>query len=619
MNTASYVETLEHFHIEGFSEISILKHGKILTVFLYRLLSDQAMKKINLDGNILLAWAVGLAYAAGALNTLVLAPTGTFLPNTDSLIVLSLGLGLSLWWRPVRLSLNLSAKTWLALIGVLLLQLVFYRFDYADSLFFVLVTLGLMLLLSVYIYTIDNKQLFMRHLMYGILLVGVINASIQYFQLFNPATDFYPLIRPLASGNTPYGNVAQRNEASYINAMALVALLYVTHIHYAAAHFNKKFLLIGFTVLLFLLGGALGMGSSRIGAILPLVAIPGFMLMQQGLIKDKFFRLCAVLVLYLTAYFFGVWLLQAYGLQTIADRIIHGEFNTRWSLWQQSLMIFLDSPLLGSGWGTYAHEGIEKSGNLLWFAYSTHSHFLFSQIGAELGVLGLLALMPAGLSVLRATRLKLSLEYAGAWSIAVVTLLYSCTEYPLWYVRYLCIFVAVLAFLDTRTQSQEDVVTSAAYPLARLLGLVSVLLSLTAVYYHIQYRQIANVFLYLQASQTNTAEDFELYEKLPNPYGLSYAQEVFLFSILPTSTDKIEEKTTLGKRVSSHILSREILFKQGVFLTLNRQPEQANNYFKASCAINYGKECDQTRADLRQLSNDYPEIFQAVKQLSEQW
>ncbi|MDO5650610.1 MAG: Wzy polymerase domain-containing protein [Moraxella sp.] len=119
--------------------------------------------------------------------------------------------------------------------------------------------------------------------------------------------------------------------------------------------------------------------------------------------------------------------------------------------WQKSWQIFLENPVFGAGFDGYAYQSFLKD-----MAYTpkdmvqqsgffTHAHNIFMQIMAEMGTVGLVALLLAMVMLLVPILLRLTEPVVFIiGSMIVVSLLHSLLEYPLWHLKFLTAFVLLL-------------------------------------------------------------------------------------------------------------------------------------------------------------------------------
>ncbi|WP_348946128.1 Wzy polymerase domain-containing protein [Chitinibacter sp. FCG-7] len=125
--------------------------------------------------------------------------------------------------------------------------------------------------------------------------------------------------------------------------------------------------------------------------------------------------------------------------------------------WEKAWLTFLQHPLLGTGWGSYAahSNALQTRPEFAIVSESvlfTHAHNSVLNLLAETGAIAT-GIILAGISyaysnVLRAWRNPVVM-YAAA--LATVSVLHSLVEYPLWYFHFLGPFALILIFMQSGT------------------------------------------------------------------------------------------------------------------------------------------------------------------------
>lgn len=141
------------------------------------------------------------------------------------------------------------------------------------------------------------------------------------------------------------------------------------------------------------------------------------------------------------------------------DRMLAGGFGARrWVEWQKAWQVFQDHPLFGVGLGGYAAESVRLevamgfAGQWSESWLFTHCHNLILQLLAETGLLGT-AVVVGGLCWAFLPFFRK--EQANVHSLlvvllAMVLLLHSMVEYPLWYMSFLSLFAVLLGLSPAR-------------------------------------------------------------------------------------------------------------------------------------------------------------------------
>lgn len=555
------------------------------------------------DANRLLGWGLGLGYAVGILNNQHYEPYLTFFGEGLAVIILAFTLILTLWMCPIRF-MSVSALTWLGLAVLVAIQPSINSIIYMDSLVFPVVALLLVTVLSIQVYNLDNKPLFIQHLAVIVLLVGLVTAVIQGIQLTVNADDLPWGISRLREGQNPYGNLNQPNIAAYILSMAVVALFFV----YYRWRLSIIWLLLG----LFILAAANGMTGSRAGIILLTVALIIMVFFSQN--KDKKIQLFIfVTVTAVLGYQLGAWLISLL-LESSSgiERFQSGSIYHRLSLWHQAWLVFQEHPITGSGWGNFAAQGIKHAENIRWFYYASHAHSVFLQIAAELGLLGLIITLPVVGVILIAIRLSFPTDKLFAIGIVALTGLYSLSEFPLWYIYFLAIAATCIACLDTKVLCRLKSIMS-------MITITFMLLTMAgATYYLNKYYDVALTVGLVIDKSVDPKDKHLVYQKQEPIFGFSDAKEFMLFDLLPINQEKLAEKIALGERVVSHTPQPNNLMRQAQLYTLNKD-SRGLVLFKAACLFDEAKLCDKLNTAMEELAKEHPDEFLAVSKQYFEW
>ncbi|KJH69317.1 hypothetical protein UF16_00165 [Chromobacterium violaceum] len=145
------------------------------------------------------------------------------------------------------------------------------------------------------------------------------------------------------------------------------------------------------------------------------------------------------------------WLGLPIDAQSGSNRMLEGGFGARRRVeWTKAWLVFLEHPWLGVGVGRYAAQSVwlEAFGGLPKYPESvlfTQSHNLIFQLLAETGLIGTLC---AGIGLLGCllpffARGRQSPENLMLLSIALMILVHSMFEFPLWYLPFLSMLVIV--------------------------------------------------------------------------------------------------------------------------------------------------------------------------------
>jgi O-antigen ligase len=141
---------------------------------------------------------------------------------------------------------------------------------------------------------------------------------------------------------------------------------------------------------------------------------------------------------------------------TVSERLFAQAVDeNRLYLFRNAVAIFLKFPVLGAGYGQFAWQnfllGPEMSRTTLEGLFD-NAHNLFLHIGAELGGLGLIALIVPLVMLVRSIRTEShDIEWWWAPMLLLVEAIHSMLEFPMWYAHFLGIAALAFGFIDGRS------------------------------------------------------------------------------------------------------------------------------------------------------------------------
>lgn len=534
---------------------------------------------------------IATAYVGAVLMPYRVLPYPEFLMNSWTILLTSIGL--LLWFSKRRTGkITNSGITWTLLIALIIGQSIFIKPVYTDTLIFPIGALTVATLINLAISNCTHTE---RDSMLIALCSALAAASfgtfiIQTVQLLTPA-EFTPgWIIPIQGESQPNGNVAQRNQAAFIHALGLVGVLWLS---------RKSRGLIStsiVTILILIAGIGIAMTGSRIGMLLGFLATGActWQISQGSSQKKKYIATTLNSLLYIIGYLAFLYWYENQPIKhqflTASDRWQTVSNLSRYALQEQAWQMFSSSPLIGTGWGSFIAEGLKNAENSVLPLFADDSHFFLSQIAAELGILGLLAITPAAYVACKAI-LSRGIKKEGIhWIILTIFVVYSCTEYPLWNVNYLIIFSAFISLQEKSTEEQPKDATPSIKTEAPAITF-SLLLILGAAYWgksYLDLHMLGNTFI-----RENTTPQKKIIENVAMHgyiFGLSPISDYYNYVLLDYTEDNIEDKIELGTRVLSRFVAPNILEKHGLLLTIAEKEKTALTMFKALC-LYYPKEC----------------------------
>lgn len=561
------------------------------------------MKVLNHNFDRIVTVAALLLVTFATLNPYRLYPSADLFPNILAGLVVIIAISTAFFTTDQQLKLNKSTMTWLLLFAVILIQPVINNIAYIDSLVNPLASLVCVLLFSIAVMSVNNKRHLLQQFEIALIICLILSFGIQLLQLYGYNLSINSLLLTSLGSGRLDANFAQPNQATFMFCLAQIGCLYWYEL-------NKKTWWL-FIFGIFSIGIALTL--SRTGIIIAFVNILIFYGLLELKLNQKLFSIGKLTIVYSVFYGIGVWFykLAHSSVTTMTSsipqdnaiaRFNEGSLYMRESLQHQAYLIFIEQPLTGIGWGNFVQGAIDHYDQLEWFAYSEHSHFFVTQIASELGFLGLLTFIPLAIFILKKLNFRMSSFEATCYTSITAFLLYSCTEFPLWYVKYLLIFAFFIALLEEKywliSVSVKKVITLLSISL--MLGSMIYLKDFIKI--HQTFSEVKNVELSEQALKDS-------YVAMPNTFGLLKFKEQFLFYYLPVNSQNMDYKIELAERVVPSDLNQSSLFKYGQLLALNKNTEMASIIFKAACALEMKNGCTKITDRLKQLSLQDSEIY----------
>lgn len=572
-------------------------------------------KKLTFNPSIWLTLVIFGVYAFGTATTQHYLPSQIdFIPNITVIGLLCFGLTSLLIKIRIKV-IGLDSLFWLLLFLLILIQPFFIEYAYLDGMIFPLATILVCFILSVIINNADDKSKLVHYSAFGFIAVALFNTVFQALQYFN-LSDLWFVME--MKGNRFYGNVGQPNQLAFIYALGITACHYLL----IKAEYKRDLVIL---IVLVILGGGLALTSSRGGLILGLASFVIYALtINKNYNFKTFFTAAGASVI---GFLLGSYLLtihSLYGVEDTLTRLATGDNYARIELIQQAWVQSLHHPVLGVGFGNLLADSLEHIEEISWFVFSIHSHNLVMQFAAEFGVLGLGLLLMAGAIVIRPYWQSRTLESSFIFVALIIVGLYSLSEYPLWYTRFLIVAVLLLAVINNKT-FQININLNKIF-----IGLTALCI-LGSAYYYQSYKEYHRINTFLnyyaglddsQLATTATQEIAQIQQQmlmeLPSVFGFSAYKEFFIYHLLPKDNIDLKERINLGNRVLTKFLTLDILLKQALYLGLNNQPNQALRLYQGACLLDHSKSCDAVGQHVNELADNY-EQFEDVRQDYNEW
>jgi len=578
-----------------------------------------------------------LAVAGSVLMVYRVHPIPSALPNAWAALVWGTALmvwGGSVFKHKVKLQVSLAAWSWLGTVLWLLVQTRFTHSPYVDALLFPVAALTLAWALHVtgYQQTDERRRQLSDALACALVLGSLGTALLQTLQL-TQSPWLAGFVIPLPAGMQPFGNLAQRNQAAFVHVLGMLAWAHLWS-RYATGRIAWRWNgLIAMALCLSMVWG-LSMTASRLflfmGGLGWVAAAWQLSLLGSRVSKpNDWVRLVAIgllLVFTYTLFYAGFTSLApqiapSIVFDNVVERLGNVSNLTRVALQQQAWAMFSQSPWVGMGWGSFSAFALQWSDHSQLPMFADHSHFLPSQWLAELGLAGLLVVTPL---LLLMVRLLLSRKlWEGQFflqAFVVATLLYSCSEFPLWEGYFLFPFALVLGLLqaahqqDTNTGQGAEALTPVSASWVALLG---ALLVVGAVW---SGRTYVNLHWLGQKVFTGKPVGSSVFGEIAAMPGVGYGafKDVYLFAIMPIDRIDLEDKIVIGERVAGRFVDANILQRLGIFHALAGNFDRTKRLMQDACRF-YPDKCEKILSDLLKVPQTNPDALNKMNSELTQW
>lgn len=355
-------------------------------------------------------------------------------------------------------------------------------------------TLLIMAVWAVCVSLLSNDTRYFNALMGGLVVAAFSNALIALYQYFGWAMSHpLPFIKPTEAGYA-LGQVNQRNLLAFLCVLGLVIVIYCEE--WRKSTWARWMMC---AVGMILTAGAAAT-ASRSGA-LSFVALSLLVFLSRHYLS-AFTRRMALgfAFLYIGLSFFLPWLS---GFNSVFARFTDGEgvCHSRMILWSNAATMIKAAPWFGHGWGSFISTFYATGFEQRFCEFPDHAHNLFLQLGAELGIPIAIAAATYCLWLLTAQRgaLKGSSQRKIGYSMVVLSLTYSQTEFPLWNADFLAVFAIALGILFTPQAGHRTTVianTKGNLKIRLVTAVFGVFAIFAGIVGHYQYNRVSQLNLH---------------------------------------------------------------------------------------------------------------------------
>lgn len=424
---------------------------------------------------------------------------------------------------------------------------------------------------------------------------GVLTAFAGMLQHYGLEGPYAPLVWPSLAGNV-YGNLAQRNQYADYLALALASCAYL----YASGRMRGR---IAVPVAAILVHGLAVSGSRAAWLYIALILGVAMYHRRRSTAADGA-RLRSFSAWVAAGFVADQLALALSGVhETAAARMLTAAgFDARLQILSSGLDMFLQSPLLGTGWGSYAWLDFERRASLaapVAIGVTDNAHNVLLHLLAETGVCGALIAVAAAVLWWRDARAG-GRHAEGCWLALLIGIIgvHSMLEFPLWQSYFLGVAALAAGLGATRSLS---------LPLARVapFGLAAVLAAgaanAAAVAY--EYRQLEQLFAV--GRRDRLAQVDALVALAGRELLLQPVAELVIANRMDIDGDFLPEKLALNARVMRFFPAPMVVFRHAALLALSGDASGAAALFSRAARV-YPGALPQARAALRRLREAYP-------------
>ena len=454
-------------------------------------------------------------------------------------------------------------------------------------------------------------------LAWALLAGGMLNALAGVLQHYLPSAAIDLLVAPKFSVAV-YGNIGQANHFADYIALALASAAYL----YARGSLRVRWA----AACAVLLSWVLALSGSR-SPWLYLGALAALALLLRGRAQTaEGGRLLRYSFCLLPGFIAAQWIVtlpflmpEAGLLVTSGQRLFDaaGGIEARLQLAQEAWAAFIESPLLGAGWGRFSWHHFQYqalTGAAAAPGVFNHAHNLVLQLMAETGVLGVLAVVGPVLAWIRDRR-SIALDIEHWWLLALLTVLaiHSMLELPLWYSNFLGIAAILLgAGASQSLKPRAERVARAAVAASIAIGSLNLALVVPA------YRDFERLLFAQGGGAAIAADEAGFASGVMNVHRdpvLKPYLEVAVSSGITVSEDQLRGKLELNSRVMRFAPGNLVVYRQALLLAAAGEREAALQQLESAARV-YPLTLPHAVAVLTELDRRDPARFRPLLELA---
>lgn len=545
---------------------------------------------------------MGILYLYGILSTAHYGMgSKDFYIGLVTSVVASVGLVFWYYNNSIK-KIGISTLTWLSLAFLIVFQPLINDITYSDALIFPFGTLLIATLLSIIVVNLskDIENRLIKSSAYIFLIGGILTVCTQLIQLFIPDHNL-SFISPVA--DRLYANLSQPNQAGFVIVLAITSSIYLFFLN---DYKNKKFTILYSLCALFLAVG-ISLSLSRAALVMLAFTLLGTLFYQWRNYKIRLSSVFIFTIVTTIGYKLGAFLMTNFFIGhtggSAVDRLLQEGTSLRQILLERAWSAFLSDPIFGVGYDNYLAFSLENREKWAWFENASHAHNIIAQLGAELGLIGLVSIIGVFFILLRQIVLfitkKISSEHFFICLLLLSFVLYSFAEYPLWYTRFLFPFVFLVALLDKGFEFKY-------FALDKVLAILSIVIGVFSAIYIGAYNYYLYRYEVVMFFKVEDQKKVDAYKSLPTILGFTKFKEAMLHMVIDEEASNPEQLLAVGDRLIKDTGSIDVMRVQARLLVRVGKVEEADKLHRTLCLGEHqvmGK-CDYTLTKILELDPD---------------
>lgn len=538
---------------------------------------------------------IGIAFFYGILSFQHYAPSvHDFYINSIVFFICSVGTFFCLL-KKKYLEIKINQFLWLFCLGVFIIQPFINYITYIDGLIFPIAQFLLVLIISIVVSNLNDNKKFIESLAIILSITSFFLLLTQFSHVFK-IHYFVDLMRIPLQNQRFSGNLFQPNQTAFVFVLGVISLIFLSE---KINSYLKYFLIFLMSIGVYFTASRSGLLMLIIFSLILNIYINYSESKKIFIVKDFLCIIGGVIIgVFSYAYFTN-------GIDTLNRASLSNE-DPRLAFLKQAELIFLEHPITGVGWKNFASTGLDYYERVGYLSTTDHTHFIFTQLISEFGLLGLLVIIIFFFVLIKNIFFIKDKYDFYVFSVLLIFIVYSCFEYPLWYFRYLMIFSIFFSLFDKTSKSYYRI--DKGY----LISIVSFLLSVFSIYYIYQYNKVAYVNDIVFSETQKDSSKFNAISSMDSVFGFTYYKDLFLYQTISIDGFLLDDSIVIGERLVNYVPLPEYLMKQGALMGLDGQQIKSYNYFKAACYYQSGRKCQVAEQYLNSLAKQYPEYFQVI-------